>query len=647
MSASLSRRSFLGAAGALALETQARADERADSPPATAAPVKLRLLSTTDLHMFVMDWDYYRAQVDASVGLAKIANLVARARRENPNCLLFDNGDLLQGNPLADYCAAPAGRPDGAPHPVFDVMNGMAYDAATLGNHEFNYGLPFLERALNGPKFPYVCANILRAGGESFVSPTTVLERIFVDEAGAPRKLRIGVIGFAPPQIANWDKSRVEGRIVVDDVVEAARRHLPALREKSDVVVALLHGGMDFGPRVENQENPAIELCEIPSIDALVLGHQHKVFPGPWFAGRPGVDAAAGRIGAIPAVMPGFWGSHLGVIDLDLVKDHGRWRVTDAKVEARPIARRDGEHMVALVEAEAGAVAAIAPAHKATVAWMEQPVGRFEAPVDSYFVWAGQDPATALVNAAQLDYGRRWLAGTPHADLPLLSAMAPNKAGYTPDSFIDIAAGPVALRDAAALYVYANTVVALKVTGAQLRDWLDYSARVFPTLRADASEPQELVDRSIPSYNFDAIAGLTYRIDPTRPPAFQRDGSRVAGGGRIVDLRFAGEPLALEREFMVISNSYRADSGKTPGANQASAILRAPDANRDAVVAYIRARKTVSAPPSPWRFVDLPKKIPVAFDTGLGAKDKIGEVAGLRLIGPGAPGYLRVGFDLG
>ncbi|MBB4199009.1 2',3'-cyclic-nucleotide 2'-phosphodiesterase [Rhodoblastus sphagnicola] len=641
MSASLSRRTFLGAAGALALETR--------ELHAQAAPrVKLRILSTTDLHMFVMDWDYYHAKIDPNVGLVKIAGLVAQARRENPNCLLFDNGDLLQGDPLADYCAAPGRLPDGALHPVYDVMNGMRYDAATLGNHEFNYGLAFLERALNGPKFPYVCANILRTGGESFVPPTTVLERSFVDSAGVQRALRIGVIGFAPPQIMSWDKSRVEGRITADDAVEAARRHLPALREKSDVVVALLHGGIDFGPRDQRQENPALALAELPGIDALVLGHQHRVLPGPWFANHPEVDAQAGKIGAVPTVMAGFWGSHLGVIDLDLVEDAGRWRVAGSQVEARPIARRDGDHVAALVEAEASAVAAIAPAHRATIAWMDQPVGEFAAPVNSFFVWAGHDPATALVNAAQLDYGRRWLAGTPHADLPLLSAMAPNKAGFTPNAFVDIASGPVALRDVADLYIYANTVAALKLTGAQLRDWLEFSARAFLTLRPDATEPQELVDRSTPSYNFDAIAGLTYRIDPTRPPLFQRNGSRAAGAGRIVELRYQGEEVAPEREFMVITNSHRADAGKTPGASAASLALSAPDLNRDAIVDFIRAQGRIAAPAaSPWRFVDLPSKIPVAFDTGLGAREKVGEVAGLRLIGDGTPGYLRVGFDLG
>ncbi|PPQ38686.1 2',3'-cyclic-nucleotide 2'-phosphodiesterase / 3'-nucleotidase [Rhodoblastus acidophilus] len=643
MTAGLSRRSLLGAAGVLALDAQfARSDE--------APRVKLRLLSTTDLHMFVMDWDYYHARIDPKVGLVKIAALVAQARRENPNCLLFDNGDLLQGDPLADWCAAPGRLPEGALHPMFEVMNGLRYDAATLGNHEFNYGLAFLERALNGPKFPYVSTNILRTGGAPFLPPTAVLERTLVDASGAPRQLKIGVIGFAPPQIMSWDKSRVEGRIEVGDAVEAARRHLPGLRESCDVVVALLHGGIDFSAHDPGQENPALALCQLPGLDALVLGHQHKLFPGPAFAGHAEVDALAGKIGGVPAVMPGFWGSHLGVIDLDLVRDHDRWRVAGSQVEARPISRRDGESVAALVEADPATVAAIAPAHRATVAWMDQPVGHFAMPVDSYFCWAGYDPATALVNEAQLDYGRRWLAGTPYADLPLLSAMAPNKSGYTPDSYVDIAAGPVALRDAADLYVYANTVVALKVTGAQIRDWLEYAARAFLTLTLDAAGPQELVDRRIPGYNFDAIAGLTYRIDPTRPPAFERDGERVAGGGRIFDLRYQGEVVPPERAFMVITNSYRADSGKTPGANAAALALRAPDANRDAVIDYIRARKNknIGAPaPAPWRFVDLPKKIAAAFDTGVGAREKIGEVPGLRLIREAEAGYLRVGFDLG
>jgi 2',3'-cyclic-nucleotide 2'-phosphodiesterase/3'-nucleotidase len=654
LSTAISRRAFLGATASLA----GAAFGGPEALSQGAAPrVHLRLLETSDLHMFVMDWDYYRAKTDATVGLARTATLIRAARSENPNTLLFDNGDFLQGNPLADYVAAQPAPSASKPHPLVTTMAGLGYDAAGLGNHEFNYGLDFLEASLQGAPFPFLCANVVRAGGGAFLPPTAILKRAFKDEAGVEHDLRIGVISFVPPQIMTWDKSRLQGKIEASDIVVAARNLIPDLRKTCDVVVALCHAGIKTGPWAEGEENASFHLAAVPGIDVIMTGHSHRVFPGKDFASLPGVDAVGGRLDGVdavggrldgvPAVMPGFWGSHLGVVDLALTRKGERWTVENAQVEARPIYRRAQDKVEELAQPDALVTTSIAAAHRGALSWVEQPVGAIDGQIHSYFVWAGHDPATALVNAAQIWYARPLLATAGFGDLPLLSTASPFRVGYTPDSFIDIPAGQVPLRAIADLYIYSsNTVTVVKVTGAQILEWLDYAARAFNTIDPSKEGAQALINKSLPSYNFDTIAGLTYRIDVTKPT--RGGGVGAPGSGRIVDVRFEGEPIALDREFAVVTNNYRADGGgKFPAMANAQTILRMPDTNRDAIARYFKASPTVEAPKIfPWAFAKTGKATAVYFDTGRAAAPLLPGFPGLSPMGDGEPGYVRVAMTL-
>ena len=642
----LTRREWVRKAGAFAA-LAAAAPAKASEP---AVSLSLRLLETSDLHMFVLDWDYYGAKPDETVGFVKTASLIEAARAERANTLLFDNGDFLQGNPLGDWAAAGEPPSDEHPHPIVKLMRELRYDAAGLGNHEFNYGLPFLEASLARSPFPFVCANITRTNGVSFLPPTAVLERKFRDAAGGEQILRIGVIGFVPPQILVWDKSRLEGRIETSDIVAAARRYVPDLRARCDVLVALCHAGISAAPYVEGMENAALHLAAVPGIDVIFTGHSHRVFPGKDYQGLAGVDAVAGRLAGVPAVMPGFWGSHLGIVDLDLKREDGAWRVEKATCEARPIYKRDAGKVVTLVGNDKAVETGIAPAHQATLAWVERKVGELASPVHSYFVWAGYDPASALVNAAQVEYARPLLKGTRGEGLPLLSFVAPYRAGYTPDSFIDLPAGAVPLREVADLYFYgSNTVAAVRVTGEQILEWLEYAARVFNQIDPSKSEPQALIDKHFPSYNFDIMSGVAYRIDPTQPPRYDSAGKLNASARRIVDLTFEGSPIDLKREFVVVGNNYRLDGGGGfPSLKGAENVLRAPDPNRDAVLAYFRMHEKVSAPNAgPWRFVGQPGAPTVWFDTSRKAAERLADAPGVTALGDGEPGYLRVGIKLG
>lgn len=638
-SSDLDRRAVLAGLGAMAGApiVEAAAGE--------AAVIDLRLLLTSDLHMFVADWDYFRARTDPTVGFDRVATLIGKARGEASNTLLFDNGDFIQGNPLADQIAD---QPDFTkPHPIVSIMGDLGYDAAGLGNHEFNFGLPFLERSLAGASLPFVCSNVTRVGGGEFLPPLVILRRSFLARDGSTHSLRIGVIGFVPPQITAWDKAHLEGRVETSDIVETARRLVPLLRPQCDLIFALSHSGISTAPYQSGAENASFHLAAVPGIDVIFTGHSHRVFPGPDYANLEGIDAVAGRLQGVPAVMPGFWGSHLGLIDLRLVNGGDGWHISAAKPEARAIYRRESGQVVELSRPSLAVDTAIEQRHKATLAWVERPAGALATGMNSFFVWTGQDPASAIIASAQVDYARPLLAGTAFAGHPVLSAAAPYRTGYTPDMFIDLPAGPLSYRQVADLYMYSsNTVTAVLVTGRQIVEWLECAAGVFSTVQSGVLDrSQALLDKRVPSYNFDTIAGLSYEVDVTCPPRYER-GLLLEANRRIRNAVFDGAPLKPEQEFVVLTNNYRVDGNGFPPLAGARIVLRAPDTNREAVARYIASRSPVSIPDgSPWSFAKTGRGSRVHFDTAAAAAS-LAKAANVS-IEDGAPsGYCRVSFAL-
>lgn len=612
-----------------------------------ASRLSLRLLATSDLHMFVFAYDYYRAQMDGAVGLARVASLIRAARVEAVNTLLVDNGDILQGNPLGDYLALPGHLPAHSGHPMFRAMNRLGYDVATLGNHEFNYGLPFLAEALRSADFPFVCANADRADGTPLVPRNVVLERDFTDRDGTAHRLRIGVIGFLPPQIVRWDAMHLAGRVQTTDIVAAARRFVPDLRARCDLVVALCHAGISAERHVEGGENAALHLAEVPGVDVVVTGHAHRVFPGPDYAGLPGVDAARGTLAGKPAVMPGFWGSHLGVIDLELEPGDTGWRIASFATEVRPISVRQHGVVRPLAADDALCCAVAEPAHEATIAWMAQPVGTTRLPINTYFAFLGADPSLALVNEAQLWYARPLLAQSDAASLPLLSAAAPfNAGGMTPDAFVDIPAGPLSMRNLANIYSFANTVAVVRCTGAEVREWLERAAIIFSQVIPGLETPQPLLAADRPSYNFDVIAGLTYTIDITQPPRYHPDGTLAnSQARRINDMRFEGKPVAEDLNFAVITNNYRAGGGgHFPGTGEGHEILTAPDGNRDVLIRFVQERKEVQPSLDPvWTFEKVSAPFTVFVDLPPAA-EAAAVRRGLLDLGTGENGRRRYGM---
>ena len=654
-SLSLSRRNFLSGATAASAFIMLHPF----SLRAAANQAHLRIMETTDLHVHVFPYDYYADRENHTMGVARTATIMDEIRAEATNSLLLDNGDFLQGNPMGDYYAYERGMQDGDVHPIMKAMNVLEFDASTLGNHEFNYGLDFMFKVLDGADFPIVCANVARGNlaenprdDDLILPPYVILDRTVTDGAGEEHPIRIGLIGFVPPQIMTWDSRHLEGNVSARDIVKAAEAWVPQMREEgADIVIALSHSGVGPASYQENLENASLQLALIDGIDVMLTGHSHLAFPGPQFEGVEGVDIAAGTIGGKPGVMGGFWGSHLGLVDLMLERDGNEWRVVGSTSEARPISERVDGQTRPLVESKAEVEEAVREDHEATIAYVGQPVGETSAALHSYFALVADDPSVQIVSNAQTWYIEDMLAGTEHAGVPVLSAAAPFKAGGRggPDYYTEVPPGAVAIRNVADLYLYPNTVQAVLVTGAQVKEWLEMSAGIFNQIEPGGSD-QPLINPEFPSYNFDVIDGVTYRIDLSQPPKYSPRGELInEDSSRIVDLEFEGQPIDPDQQFVVASNNYRAGGGGSfPDIGPDKVIFEAPDTNRDVIVRYIVEQGTINpSADGNWGFAPM-EGTTVLFETGPRASAFIEEVEGVAIeeAGEGEGGFARYRITL-
>lgn len=644
----LNRRETLKAGAAIAACAALPGAAAAEAP----AKLKLRVLETTDLHVNIVPYDYFRDEPDDTVGLAKTASLVKAAQGDVKNSLLFDNGDFLQGSSLGDYIAYKKGLKTGETHPMLAAMNALPYLCGTLGNHEFNYGLEFLDHGLAKAEFPIVCANVERVGGGTLVDAWRLFEQSFEDEAGNRHVLQIGVIGFVPPQIMQWDKSHLDGKIVATDIVDAAEKHMPDLLDaQPDLVIALCHSGIAGGTRRGMEENAALHLSKVEGIDVILTGHQHLVFPGSKsFDDIPGVDNVKGALNGKPACQPGFWGSHLGIIDLELEKRGERWTIAHFKVEATPIYQRTPDRRIApKAAAEPAVLAAVKGDHDATLAYMREPVGSTAAPINSYFALVADDPSIQIVAEAQIAYAKPLLAQTRWKNLPILSAAAPFKSGGRsgPTFYTDIPAGPLALKNIADIYLYPNTVQIVKISGADVREWLERAAGIFNRIDPAKTDEQPLINPAFPAFNFDVIDGVTYRIDVTQASRYDTDGKLAAPEARrILDLAFAGEAIDDNAEFLIVTNNYRAGGGGNFPGTKTTVVLEAPDLNRDVIVRHILGRKAIDPKADGnWSLAPLPAGVNATFLTSPAAAGKL--PAGLKAepAGYGPDGFAKYRLD--
>ncbi|RSI08802.1 bifunctional 2',3'-cyclic-nucleotide 2'-phosphodiesterase/3'-nucleotidase [Streptococcus sanguinis] len=597
-----------------------------DTKPVEGQTVDVRILATTDLHTNLVNYDYYQDKPVETLGLAKTAVLIEKAKKENPNVLLVDNGDTIQGTPLGTYKAIVDPVEKGEQHPMYAALQALGFEAGTLGNHEFNYGLDYLNHVIETAGLPIVNANVLDpATGKFIYQPYKIIEKTFTDTQGRLTTVKIGVTGIVPPQILNWDKANLEGKVVVRDSVEAIRDIIPEMRKAgADITLVLSHSGIGDDKYEKGEENEGYQIASLPGVDAVVTGHSHAEFPSGngtgFYEKYPGVDGINGKINGTPVTMAGKYGDHLGVIDLKLNYTNGKWKVTDSKGSIRKVDTKSNV-------ADQRVIDIAKESHQGTINYVRQQVGTTTAPITSYFSLVKDDPSVQIVNNAQLWYAKQELAGTPEANLPILSAAAPFKAGTRGDAtaYTDIPAGPIAIKNVADLYLYDNVTAILKVNGAQLKEWLEMSAGQFNTIDPNNSQPQNLVNTNYRTYNFDVIDGVTYEFDITQPNKYDREGKLAnPNASRVRNLKYQGKEIDPNQEFIVVTNNYRSN-GNFPGVREASLNRLLNLENRQAIINYILAVKNINpSADQNWHFADTIKGLDLRFLTADKAKNLIG-----------------------
>jgi len=527
------------------------------SAPATSRValqrVHIIILGTTDLHGNLFPLDYYTNKPD-NRGLAKVATVIRQTRKETANVMLIDSGDTIQGTPLEYYHNKNNNTP---PDPMMLAMNALGFDSMTVGNHEYNFGLNVLEKARGEAKFPWLSANTYNKGTDEPHYTPYIIKEI----AG----VRIGVLGLTTPGIPNWENAPNYAGLEFREPVSEARKWVPILRnkERADVVVIAMHMGLEadlstgeINPGQVSNENRAIAIAkEVPGVDLIFMGHTHR-------------DVPSLTINGVQLIQANFWGRHLARVDLYLENPEGRWQIVARAARTIPM----DEH----VNADAELLKIGEPYDRETQAWLSRPIGESANDLSAADARFRDTAILDLIQSVQLDAGK--------ADVSMAAV-------FNPDA--RIARGPVTVRDIAGLYVYENTLVVLEVTGQQLKDALEHSARYFRPYEAGKS-PAELVDEKIPSYNFDIAQGVSYDLDLTKP-----------FGQRIQNLKFHGQPLAPGQKLRLATNNYRVNGGGGYTMyKDAPVVYRSSQEIREMIIEWVERHKTIPAEPdNNWRIV--------------------------------------------
>jgi 2',3'-cyclic-nucleotide 2'-phosphodiesterase/3'-nucleotidase len=551
-------------------------------------------MGTTDLHGNGLNWDYFKdAEYDDAkhedIGLAKVSTLVQAVREqaasEGRKTLLIDAGDTIQGTPLAYYYARIDPITQGHVHPMAAAMNRIGYDAAALGNHEFNYGLDVLRAFQHQLDFPLLGANAVDVRTWQPEFPPYAMFRV---DVGAHRPVKVAVLGLTNPGIAIWDKANVQGKLAFPGLVPQAKKWVPRLRKMgADVVIVSAHSGADgsssYGDALPYTENASTLVAQrVPGIDAILVGHAHLEIPENLVTNRQ-----TGQ--QVVLTEPLKWGMRLSVIDIDLQWRKGRWVVVD---------RHSSVLAANTVDADPAIVALLQQDHETVRTYVNSVVATNTEAMSAATARYEDVAAIDVINYVQAQAVKDALAGTPQADLPVLSIAAP----FNRDA--SIPAGDVTVRDVAGLYIYDNTLLGVTMSGAEIKDYLEFSAQYFkaqssagPVAADDVTNAvTPLAPSGTPDYNYDVMGGLdaplTYDIDLGQPV-----------GSRIVGLAYGGTPVSDSQQFVIAINNYRqSGGGGFPHTTTAPVVYNRQQEIRQMLIDWATAKGTID--PSEFASVD-------------------------------------------
>jgi 2',3'-cyclic-nucleotide 2'-phosphodiesterase/3'-nucleotidase len=568
------------AAGIAVTAAATGAPAEAGSGGSTTRKMNLTVLGTTDLHGNVYNWDYFKnAEFDDSahndIGVAKVKTVIDRERANAPGAVLvLDAGDTIQGTPLAYYYAKVQPIGGAVIHPMARAMNLIGYDAAALGNHEFNYGIPLLRTFESQLNFPLLGANAVDPATKRPVFPPYLIKRVKVDRGP---DLTVGILGLTNPGIAIWDKANVEGKMEFPGLVEQAKKFVPELKAKGcDVVVISAHSGditgSSYGDALPYPENAATLVAEqVPDVDAILVGHAHLDIPMRRVASKVTSDKE------VVLCEPLFWGKKVAVFNMDLERQGNRWRLTSITSKTLPTNTEPADARVA---------AAVQEQHDTVVAYVNSVVGTSAVALSAARAVVEDVPIIDFVQYVQAQAVKEGLTGAD-ASLPVLSIAAPfNRAASFP-------AGNVSIRDVAGLYIYDNTLLGVKVTGAQVQDYLEFSMRYFKSVTTVGPVPIADVTNAVyngattPDYNFDSIAGLdarlTYDVDLAQPL-----------GSRVTNLAYGGAAVTAGQEFALAVNNYRqSGGGGFPHVSTAPVVYNRQNEIRQLLIDWVVAHQVI------------------------------------------------------
>lgn len=508
----------------------------------------LTILETSDVHGNVLPINYSDNSY-SNCGLGVLSALIIKERELNPNTILIDDGDILQGTALTYYHAK---INNNMINPMIQAMNLMGYDAAVIGNHEFNYGKVYLEDAIKISNFPWLSANITSKNtGESFTDNPYIVKTF-------KNGLKIGILGLTTKYIPNWENGETIKDLEFEDVVESANKWLKIMKEKegTDINIVSYHGGferdMETGVATEvlTGENQGYELCmKVNNIDVLLTGHQHRVIENL-------------SINNVLVLQPGCNGNLLGKVSLDLIKRDGKWSI---------IKKKSSTISVNEFKADNNILNSISKIETKVQTWLDIPIGHIDGDMlikDHFKARLKDNTFAEFINNIQMDAAQVDISNTAIFDN--------NSRGFDLN---------VTMRDIISNYKYPNTLKIISLKGSDIKAALEKAAEYFSIVNGEVEVSKARIFPKLQHYNYDMWEGINYVMDISKPV-----------GSRIIKIEYKSQPLNMDVDYAVVMNNYRASGGGNYLMFKGKPILKdIPIDMAELIANYILKRKTIKA----------------------------------------------------